>query len=536
MDTAYVNGKIYTVNSAQPWAQAILVEAGMIKAVGTDDEVGQRMSKDAQVVDLEGRLVMPGIHDAHLHLLFSGLKFKFEPHLSPGGNQQRAIEDIKSCNCSGPGDGAGSTWILGGDFFPPDFGPEGVNKAFLDEAFPDQPVFLYDYTIHHGLANSKALELAGITEDITDPPGGRYIRDETTGTLTGEMVEHARWPVLRAIPDYAAAINADAIAWAISVCHKFGITSVQEASASPQALKAFKALEDADALKIHIAAHLVWRDEGFGMAKLDVLESTIESRADWASKHVDTNFVKVWLDGAPLPPHFTQADLAEDGTVDESNILVPQDEFLSRLTEFDAAGLTVKIHCAGEGSTKRALDTIALVRQTNGPDGPRHEIAHAGFIDANDYGRLEKNNVVAEMSPAIWHVPEYGLMDYYHFSTVLKHQAHMTVGSDWIITPDPNLFPALQGMLQHGAESIDLDTAIEAMTLSGARAVNQDERRGSLEVGKSADFIVLDRDIFTVDTSDIGSTEVLRTVFEGETVFLQEDPEEHPKATLGRTS
>lgn len=536
MDTAYVNGKIYTVNSKQPWAGAILVQTGVITAIGTDDDVRQRMSKDAHLVDLEGRMVMPGIHDAHLHLLFSGLKFKFEPHLSPGGGQQQAIEDIKSCNCSGPGDGAGNTWILGGDFFPPDFAPEGVNKAFLDEAFPDQPVFLYDYTIHHGLANSKALELAGITDDVVDPPGGRYIRDEATGTLTGEMVEHARWPVLRSIPDYAAATNAEAIAWAVSVCHKFGITSVQEASASPQALKAFKDLDNAGALKIHIAAHLVWRDEGFGMAKLEDLESMIQNRTDWASKHVDTNFVKVWLDGAPLPPHFTQADLAEDGTVDESNILVPQEEFLSRLIEFDAAGLTVKIHCAGEGSTRRALDTIATIRQTNGPDGPRHEIAHAGFIDANDYGRLEKNNVVAEMSPAIWHVPEYGLMDYYHFNTVLKHHAHMTVGSDWIITPDPNLFPALQGMIQHGAESIDLDTAIEAMTLSGARAVNRAEHRGSLEPGKSADFIVLDRDIFTIDSNDIGDTRVMRTVFEGETVFLHEDLDEHAKATTGRTA
>jgi predicted amidohydrolase YtcJ len=519
VSTAYKNGKIYTVNPDQPWAEALVVEDGVIVAIGTEEDIRPRITEDTEVVDLEGRMMMPGIHDAHLHLLFSGLKFRFEPRLSPGGDQQRVIEDIRSCNCSGPVEADGTSWVLGGDFFPPDLGPDGVTKDFLDEAFPDQPVFLYDYTIHHGLANSKALELAGISEDITDPPGGRYIRDEATGALTGEMVEQARWPVLRSIPDYSRTTNAEAIAWAVSVCHEFGITSVQEASASPQALRAFRDLDQENQLKIRIAAHLVWRDEGFGMATLDDLESTIKSRDEWASKHVDTRFIKVWLDGAPLPPNFTQADLAEDGTVDETNILVPEEEFVTRLAEFDAAGLTVKIHCAGEGSTRRALDAIEKVRTVNGPGGPRHEVAHAGFISPSDYGRLQEHNVVAEMSPAIWHVPEYGLTDYYHFNSVLKNDAHMTVGSDWIITSDPNLFPALQGMLQHASESIDLPAALEAMTISGARAVNQQKHQGSLEVGKTADFIVLDRNLFDVPVDEIGATQVLRTVFEGETVF-----------------
>ena len=160
MSTAYTNGKIYTVNPDQPWAEALVVDDGVIVAIGTEEDIRLRITEDIEVVDLEGRMMMPGIHDAHLHLLFSGLKFRFEPRLSPGGDQQRVIEDIRSCNCSGPVEADGTSWVLGGDFFPPDLGPGGVTKDFLDGAFPDQPVFLYDYTIHHGLANSKALELA----------------------------------------------------------------------------------------------------------------------------------------------------------------------------------------------------------------------------------------------------------------------------------------------------------------------------------------------------------------------------------------
>jgi len=519
MKTAYTNARIFTVNQCQPWAEALLVEDGKITAVGSTADIRAVATGDTELIDLEGRMVMPGIHDAHLHLLYSGLKFRFEPRLSSGAGPEEIIRDLKSCHCSGPKDAEGNEWIIGGEFFPQAFGPSGVNKDFLDDAFPDNPVFLYDYSIHHGLANSRALQLSGVGESVKDPSGGQFIRNKDTGDLTGEMVEQARWPIMRAMPSHPEATNAEAVAWAISMCHKFGITSVQEASASPQALKAFRTLDREDRLKLRIAAHLVWKEEGFGGASAADLEELIEARKSWSSEHVDTDFIKIWLDGAPLPPHLTQARLVEGDAVEESKILVPLDELAQALVKFDAEGLNVKIHCAGEGAIRTALDAIARVRSINGIQGPAHELAHAGFISDEDYGRLPELNVTAEMSPALWHVPEYGLQDGFRFRTVLKHGAAMTVGSDWIITENPNLFPGLQGMLLHGEESIDLAVALEAITLSGARAVGRENFQGSLEIGKSADFIVLDRNLFEVSVSQIGETSVLRTVFEGETVY-----------------
>ncbi|NKX53128.1 amidohydrolase [Arthrobacter mobilis] len=519
MKTAFINASIYTVNPDQPWAEALLVEDGKISAVGSEGEVRDAAPEGTDFVDLDGRMVMPGIHDAHLHLLFSGLKFRFEPRLSPGAAPQQIIEDLKTCHCHGPKDAAGNEWIIGGEFFPPAFGDEGVDRRFLDEAFPEQPVFLYDYSIHHGLANSRALELAGISDSVDDPRGGRFIRREGTGELTGELVEQARWPVMRAMPGHPDQTNAEAVAWAVSMCHKYGITSVQEASANPPALRAFRTLDGDGGLKLHIAAHLVWKEEGFGGASAAELDRLIEARDAWRSAHVDTGFIKIWLDGAPLPPHMTEAGLTADNAVEESKILIPSDELARALVKFDAEGLTVKIHCAGEGAIRTALDAIAYVREHNGPDGPSHEVAHAGFISDQDYGRLPELNVTAEMSPALWHIPEYGLQDGFRFNSVLKHGAAMTVGSDWIITESPNLFPGLQGMLQHGEESVDLATAIQSVTIAGARAVNREQSQGSIEVGKSADFIVLDRNLFDVPVDDIGTTAVLRTVFEGETVY-----------------
>ncbi|WP_262107487.1 amidohydrolase [Arthrobacter sp. Marseille-P9274] len=518
MTTAFINGKFYTVNPDQPWAEALLVEEGRIRAVGSEDEVRSIAPRDTEFVDLEGRMAMPGIHDAHLHLLFSGLKFKFEARLTSAADAHRIIEELRSCHCQGPIDSEGNEWLIGGEYFPDSFGKEPPSRDFLDEAFPDQPVFLYDYSIHHGLANSRALQLAGVDESIEDSAGGRLVRD-ATGRLTGEMVEQGRWPVLRAIPDYPERSAVDAVAWAVSMCHKYGITSVQEASANPQTLRALRTLDEDGSMALRVAAHLVWREEGFGGASREQLDRLIEDRDVWRTPHVDPGFIKIWLDGAPLPPHMTQANLTEQNTVDASKILVPRDELVRAVTDFDAQGLTVKIHCAGEGAVRTALDAIAEVRSRNGSDGPAHEVAHAGFISDQDYDRLPELNVTAEMSPALWHIPEYGLQSGFKFNSVLRHGATMTVGSDWIITENPNLFPGLQGMLEHGVESIDLPRAIHAVTLAGAKAVNRAGHQGSLEAGKTADFIVLDRNLFEVPVQEIGGTEVLRTVFEGRTVY-----------------
>ncbi|MFE5699839.1 amidohydrolase [Rhodococcus koreensis] len=519
MPTALLNGRIYTVDPAAPWVQAVLVDNGVFTVVGSDDDVRDAAPDGTEFVDLDGRMAMPGLHDAHTHLLFSGLKFRYEARLTPGGSPKEIVHDLGHCRCAELVDEDVQPWIVGGEFVPADFAAGELDRKFLDEAFPDQPVFLYDYTIHHALANSTALDLAGLSEDSVDPPGGRLVRREGTNELTGELVEQARWPVMRAMSDYRADIYRDAVAWAASVCHRYGITSVQEASASPQALAAYRDLDRDGALNLHVAAHLVWKEEGFGMADTAELDRTIAERATFTSEHLDTERIKIWLDGSPLPPHMTQADLDAHGSVDPTNILVDEDELTEVLRGFDAAGLSVKIHCAGAGSVRAALDAFETVRRINGTRGPAHEIAHCPFIHDDDYKRFGQLDVIAEMSPAIWHLDIPGHDDAFKFRTILDSGATMTVGSDWIITPNPNLFPALQGMLQRGDEAVDLATAVYLMTLGGARVVGRDHVQGTITPGKSGDLIVLDRNIFEVPSEHVGSTQVLRTLFEGRTVF-----------------
>ena len=156
----------------------------------------------------------------------------------------------------------------------------------------------------------------------------------------------------------------------------------------------------------------------------------------------------------------------------------------------------------------------------------RHELGHTNLVTLADMPRFVELGVIAEMSPSVWHI--YGRLlgdppqDAWEFGTLHKHGAMLTVGTDWVVTPTPNLFPALEGMLDRGDESVELPTALRAITLNGAYAVGRETSRGSLEPGKSADFIVLDRNLFDIPVSEISETQVLRTVFEGRTVYHAE--------------
>jgi predicted amidohydrolase YtcJ len=209
----------------------------------------------------------------------------------------------------------------------------------------------------------------------------------------------------------------------------------------------------------------------------------------------------------------------------DDRLLISIDDLTEALKDFDRQGLSMKIHCAAEGSVRAALDAIARVRQANGP-GPRHEIAHTTFVHPDDVSRFAPLNVGAEMSPAIWHIklPELAGLDRgYTFATLDRAGAQVTIGSDWIVAETPNLFPPLQGMLDRGKESVSLEVALRMLTIDGVRAVGMADRTGSLEPGKLADFIVLDRNLFEIPIQEVGDTQVLMTIFEGRTVFSQID-------------
>ena len=517
-DSVYVNGRIYTVNEAQPWAEAMAIRDGRIVYVGGNGAAKSFSGKEARVIDLEGRMVMPGIHDAHSHLLWAGLHLNFGCRLKEQETVAGIIGTLKQC-AEGKDK---SEWLVAGLIHHTFFPDNKPHRSWLDQAFPDTPVFLREGTFHHALLNTKALEVAGIDKATPSPFGGEIVKDEK-GELTGELVETATALATPFLPRESVERQLDALRWAVAINNRYSITSVQDAASTLDSLRAMDTLDKNHELTLQIAAHLIWGNPGFGGMSNDELEALIDSRAMYQTQHVRTDFVKMWIDGAPTPPYFTQADIDAQGQVEWSHILIPPDKLNAMVARFDKAGIKIKMHVAGAGAARVALDAIAAARKENPRSTLRHELGHTNLITPQDMPRFRQLNVVGEMSPSVWHLYGRTLGDppqpAWQFKTLLDHGVLMTVGTDWVVTPTPNLFPGLQGMLLRGDESVDLVTALKMLTINGAIAVGWEKTHGSIEPGKVANFIVLDRNLFDVPAETVSETRVLKTVFEGKVVY-----------------
>jgi predicted amidohydrolase YtcJ len=520
-DIVITGGRIYTVDPSQPWVSAVAIENGRFVYAGHDAGSSRFVGPVTRLLDLGGRMAMPGIHDAHTHLLLAGLQQTYECRLPEGASLETLIAALASCERKlAPGQ-----WLAGGLVTPAQF-PEGApHRKYLDAAFPDRPVYLTEGSLHHALVNTRALQVAGIDQTTVDPPGGRIIRD-AQGEPTGMLIERATWLASRHIPLPPPERDREAVLWAVRQCNRFGITSVQEASASRRVLTALRALDNQGLLTLEVAAHLIYGSQAFGQATNEDLLALIDRREEFRTARVHPDFVKMWIDGAPLPPWFTSAEMDLDtGEIETSDILIPPAELNALVTRFDAAGLKTKMHVAGHGAAHAAIDAIAAARERNPTSRLRHELGHASSIARTDMARMGHLDIVAEVSPALWHVIEM-LGDppkkAWEFRSLQERDVLITMGTDWVVTANPELFVGLQGMLQREDESLELPEAIRTMTINGAIALGWKDRQGSIEPGKLANLIVLDRNLFEVPVGDIGGTQVVLTVVEGQVVHASD--------------
>ncbi|KAF9889312.1 hypothetical protein FE257_007421 [Aspergillus nanangensis] len=535
---AFVGGRVYTINPKQPWAEAFIVSpTGIIEYIGTDEQVRQ-IAKDRNLVqyDLRQRFIMPGIHDAHTHLLTAGMQALNEARIGFDSTPDNIHQRLAHGSCACAYANVTGDWLIG-NFYQASHFPNGVpDRQYLDVKYPDQPVLIREVSCHRILLNTAGLLRAGISPDgAADPKGGYYVRRADGQTLTGEVVEDAMTRVFDCLPIPPLAHVKRAVHHAIAICHQYGITSCQEASANTLYLHAIKELEDEHRLDLDISTHIVCAPTYFAMEPQDSLAGVLDVAEGFRSKHVHTQFVKFWLDGAPLPPEFTHSDLDSGGRPVAKHLTLDWEFLYDAVAKYDARGMTCKLHVAGEGSARQALETIARVRKLN-PNGPRHEIAHCNAIHPDDVARLASLRVTAEMSPAMFHehdlIREYADLFKWPFNGVLSSGAHMTIGSDWMLPTTPSLFESLAAIVDQveylpGGEHVDLvggktvrqrggEILCRVLTMSGAEAVGAQHRVGSLEVGKKATFIAVDRDL---SQGEFDGATVVQTWFEGRMVF-----------------
>ncbi len=541
-DVVYRNGAFYTVNKAQPWAQAVAIKDGRFLGVGANQAMDGLIGPETQVIELQGRMVMPGLVDTHTHPLMGADKALYQCSFTPVATAEEIAAAVKACAAKGDE----GSWIVGGDWGVAIFPNGSPDKAILDAVAPDRPIYLVDETHHHGWANSKALAIAGITAGTPNPEGGEILRDEN-GEATGALHESATTLVSSLIPPRTPKEQIAAVRWLQNRLNGYGITAIKDAWGIRESLAAFKTVDDAEGLTLRLAAHLAWRFKGRDHGEEQAL---VADRADYASPRINTSFIKIMLDGVPTTNTSAFIEPYAGETEPMETLFVDRETLKADLVAFDAAGMTVKMHAAGDSSARAALDAVEAARKANGDSGLMHEVGHASFIHDDDMPRFKALGAVAEMSPPFWYpspVIEHGLVPplgaervakSWPTKSFLKAGAHVVYGSDWPVTEiDP--WPALEAMITRRdplgqtpgvmapEEIVNLATAIEIFTLNGAHAMRSTSETGSIEEGKLADMIVLDRNLFLIPPDEISETKVMTTLLEGKVVYqrTEQSPE-----------
>jgi predicted amidohydrolase YtcJ len=527
------HGAIYTMDAARRWVESVAVANGRIIFAGPDAGVRKLSGPSTKVVDLGGRMVLPGFHDSHVHLVEGGVDMSL-CNVKSVATPQGVLAEIRKFAAAHPD----KPWITGSGWDLPVF-PEGnPRKEQLDEAVSDRPAYIESADGHSGWANSKALALAGITKDTPDPAGGRIERDIVTKQPTGTLRESARELVTSRIPPATAEENAAGLKRAVEFANSLGIVSVQEADAGDEILTAYQALDIRGQLTLRAVAALR-TDPRKGDEQVAGL---LERRAKFSGKRMRATAVKIFADGviesgtaALLDPY-----LNRNGGRGELNF--EPDRLARFVTRLDHEGFQVHIHAIGDRAIRVSLDAHEAAQKVNGRRDARHHIAHLELIEPEDIPRFRDLGVVANFQP-LWAFADPYIKDLtlgplgpdrsrwlYPIASILKSGAVMAAGSDWPVT-SLNPIEAIQvAVTRRGStepegpawipeEKIDLPAILAAYTINGAYLNHEDKETGSLEVGKAADMIVLSRDLFKIPQGKIHEAKVLLTLLEGQEVF-----------------
>ena len=542
-DRVLHNGAIYTVNDAQPWAEAVAIADGRFIAVGSNNEIDEFIGEDTEVMDLQGRMTMPGMFDIHIHPVDGAMAALYDCSFPFTFTVEEILEHVAGC----VSEAEAGEWIRGGQWA---VGlatlDQSIDAELLDTVAPDNPVFLMDSTVHNAWVNTLALERLEIGPDTPDPAGGSIIRDNE-GMPIGILIDDAAYNAIAVLPDYSVEQYEEALAWIVDLLHRYGVTGFKDAIAEAGALRAYNALDRSGRLNARVAASLIWKRAWIQGHEDHLLN--IEQRDVYRSEHVNPDFIKIFLDGiAPsrtaymLEPYLPHDAFPADfrGEPLHDSAILAED-----VTNFDALGLTVKMHAVGDGALRQGLDAIEAARAANGPSGLRHEISHAGLMHADDFGRFAELDAIPELAPTLWY-PVPGVVEAqtatigreraefsFPIRSLVESGAEPAYGSDWpAVVQTPNPWPGVEALLTRqdpylddpqeykwAEQAVDLETALEIVTINGARALKVEDVAGSIEVDKSADLIVLDRNLFEIPAPDIADTQVLTTVFEGHTVY-----------------
>ena len=531
-DLVLRNAFVYTVDSVHPRAQAVAVRDGRIVYVGSDSGVAAVVGARTEVLDLAGRMVLPGFNDTHVHPVSGGIELG-ECNLTPAESLEEVTRIVRECAASGaPGE-----WVRGGGFPLPVFRNGSPTRALLDSLVPNGPAFFTSSDAHSAWVNSRALELAGVTRATADPVNGRIERD-ASGAPAGTLRETAIDLVSARLPAYTDDDYLAGLARGLSMAARFGITSLQEASADEPVVRAYARADSLGRLTVRALVNL-HVDPSRGAEQVVQLAAL---RTRYARGLVRPIGAKIFMDGviegqtaALLAPYVDRP-----GYLGELNVSPGRMDSL--VQSLDSAGFSVHVHAIGDRAIRTALDAFEAQRARDGGAGPRHVIVHLQLFDPADIPRFAALGVVASFQP-LWAYYDSYMRDLteprlgparsthqYPIASLVRSGAVVAAGSDWSVS-SMNPLEAIQVAVTHRAlddstgppwlpaERIDLATALHLYTLGGAVASGEDALTGSITVGKAADLVVLSDDLFSRSVHQIARSRVLLTMLAGRTVY-----------------
>lgn len=531
-DLVLRNGAVYTVDSARPWAEAVAVRDGRIVRVGSDAAVAALIGTRTNVVDLAGRMLLPGFHDTHVHPVTGGIELG-ACDLNPARDRADAVRIVSAC-----ADHSDAAWVRGGGWQAPIFAGGVAPRELLDSLVPDRPAYLTAADAHSAWVNSRALAAAGVDRDTPDPPSGRIERGPD-GRPSGTLRESAMGLVGRVMPGRTDAEYDAGLRRALDLATRFGITTLHEANADERIVAAYRRVADAAGLPVRAVVSLavdMTAEPAAEVARLAAL------RARYAGGAVLPVAAKIFVDGviegqtaALLAPYADRPGYRGELNVDP-------DALVRLVCGLDSAGFKVHLHAIGDRAIRVSLDAVSAARRDGYGGGQPHVMAHIQLFDPADIPRLAELGVVASFQP-LWAFADTYITDLteprlgpdrsrwlYPIASVVGTGAIVAAGSDWSVSsmnPLDGIEVAVTrrrpgdstGPPWIAEERVDLATILHAYTMGGALAGGFEAETGSITVGKAADLVVLDGNLFTRPAHRIHDARVLLTLRDGSATY-----------------
>lgn len=570
-ETIYRNGYVYTVDAQDNVHQALAVRDGRIVYVGDNAGAVAFKGKQTRIVDLQGRMLMPGLIDAHMHPLSGGKRLlhcnlnyealtvpQFQARIQACADKERAAKGGKEGK-------DGKKWLQVVNWFQQSMLPAGVEttRATLDAIRTERPIAVRSSFGHSYLVNTRGLQAAGIVRATPDPAAGKIVRD-AAGEPTGLLEDAAMEMVSKLLPKTTPAENVTAASFAMEALGRQGVTSFLDASSDEEIFTAFAAIERQGKLsaRAHFAAEVATEDgadPSRAVASVLRMARRYHQESGSAAPSMRVRHAKIYMDGVIAAPAFTGTMVApyfvDRGTPQHPH-WVPGDSkgpptyfkpdaLKAILIGLAKAGIDAHVHADGDGAVRETLDAVAALRAAPGGKDARPALAHAEIVDPADFGRFAALDASAVLSFQ-WGKPApdtvAGLKDYlgpqrYAIlepqSLLLDAGARVVFGSDWPVdaldqwfalkvgvtrTNAPSAGPAFAGKLGP-APGMPRAAVLRAVTMNAAYTLRQEGQVGSLEVGKLADMIVLDRNFFQIPDEEIADIKVLQTVVGGKLVY-----------------